>query len=118
MRNAIKEKLLEIDPLVYYGLVNENEELDEWNYLVFGQKSIRKSGTSGNDLNRYWYVAIVRENFIPDETVEQVIDNLCDIPGLRLADDEFEYSYMLRGGTNIVVEMVVLRFTKTKKRCK
>ena len=34
-----------------------------------------------------------------------------------LADGDFEYTYTFKGGTNIVVEILELQFTKTKKRC-
>ena len=116
MRNKIKEKLLQIDEHVYYGLVPDNVSLDdEWNYIVFGQSRMRKSGTSGNDLNGYWYVAIVRENFIPDDDIKNVLEKMYEISGLRLADGDYEYVYNLKGGTNIVVEVVVLTFTKMKK---
>lgn len=117
MRNLIQEKLLELDSHIFYGLVPEGADIDEWNYFVFGQKSFRKSGTSGNDLNFYWYVTIVRENFIPDDDVIKVLNKITEIPGLRLADDECEFNYITKGNTNIVVEMVEIRFTKTKKGC-
>lgn len=124
MRNKIKEKLFEIDSKVYYGLVPDTEEVikDDWNYFVFGQRKISKSGTSSTDLNGYWYVTIVRENFIPDNVVFDVIKKLTDdeegISGLRLANTDFEYTYTFKGSTNIVVEILELQFTKTKKRCK
>lgn len=117
MRNKIKQKLLELesDHRIYYGLVPDNVELDDWNYFVFGQRKIRKSGNSRNDLNGYWYVVIVREDYIPDELVESVITKLNDIPGLRLADGDYDIVYTQKGSTNIVVEMLVLLFTKMKK---
>lgn len=117
MRNKIKEKLLEIDNQIYYGLVPENIEINEWNYFVFGQRKIRKSGTSSTDLNGYWYVTIVRENYIPDDVLFEVLDKMNEIAGLRLAEGEFEYNYTTKGNTNIVVEILELQFTKTKKRC-
>lgn len=115
MRNKIKEKLLKIDSHVYYGLVPDTVANEEWNYFVFGQQRMRKSGTSSNDLNGYWYVVIVRENYIPDELVGNVIEELCSIAGLRLADGDYQYEYITKGGTNIVVEMLMLTFTKMKK---
>lgn len=114
MRNKIKEKLLEIDSKVFYGIVPEID-IEEWNYIVFGQRRIRKSGTSSNDLNGYWYVAIVRENWIDDETVKQVLSKMLEISGLRLANEDMTYDYTFNGNTNNVVEMLVLMFTKTKK---
>lgn len=116
MRNKIKEVLLELDTKIFYGIVPDNVEIDEWNYFVFGQEKIRKGGSSGTDLNGYWYVTIVRENFIPDEIVLDVIDSVTSIVGLRLADGDYEYSYVQKGSTNIIVEILELKFTKMKKR--
>lgn len=117
MRNKIKEKLLEIDTNLHYGIVSDNVEIQDWNYFVFGQERIKKGGTSQTDLQGYWYVTIVRENFIPDEVVFDVIEKVTDIPGVRLADGDFEYEYIQKGSTNIIVEILEIRFTKTKKRC-
>ena len=118
MRNKIKEKLSEIDNKIYYGIVPEDEGVTDWNYFVFGQRKLRKSGNSLNDLNGYWYVTIVRENYIPDDVVFNVIDKMSEISGLRLADGDYEYTYTLKGNTNIVVEILELQFTKMKKACK
>ena len=118
MRNKIKDKLLEIDSNLHYGIVPDNIKNEEdWNFIVFGQTKLRKSGTSLTDLNGYWYVTIAREDFIPDDLVFDVIEKLSDIPGLRLADGDFDYTYTTKGNTNIVVEILELQFTKTKKRC-
>ena len=102
---------------IYYGIVPENVENDDWNYFVFGQRKLRKSGTSLNDLNGYWYVTIVRENYIPDKDIFDVINKLTEISGLRLAEGDFEYVYTFKGNTNIVVEILELQFTKMKKGC-
>ena len=117
MRNSIKEKLLELDNHIYYGLVPENADIKDWNYFVFGQKKFGKGGTTNNDYKGYWYVTIVRENFIPDGDVIDVINKITEIPGLKLADGEFEFRYTTKGNTNIVVEIVEIQFTKTKKGC-
>ena len=117
MRNEIQEKLLEVDENIFYGMVPDSEEPEVWDYIVFGQRKIRKKDTNSNDLQGYWYVAIVRENYIPDDVLFNVIDKVTEAGGLRLADGDFEYNYTTKGSTNIVVEIVELQFTKTKKRC-
>lgn len=116
MRNKIQEKLLEIDKTIFYGLVPENTDIDDWNYIVFGQKSIKKKSPTSTDLQGYWYVTIVREEYIPDDVVFEVIDKM-ESAGIRLADDECEYEYTTKGNTNIVVEILELKFTRTKKKC-
>lgn len=115
MRSKIKEKLLEIDSNVYYGIIPDNVEIETLDYFVFGQSKMRKSGTSSNDLNGYWYVVIVREEYIHDDVIKQVISKLTEIHGLRLADGDYEYNYIQKGNTNIIVEMCTLTFTKMKK---
>lgn len=117
MINDIKEKLMEIDSNLHYGLVPENVELTEWNYLVLGQKRIKRKLPTSLDFQGYWFVTIVRENFIPDELLFNVIKKVEEIPGLRLSGDEFEYEYTTKGNTNIVVEVLELHFSKTKKEC-
>lgn len=114
MRDKITEKLLEIDNRIYYGLVPENEDIKVWDYFVFGQKKIRKKDVNSTDLQGYWYVTIVRENYIPDDLLGEVINKISEIAGLRLTMDEFEYEYTTKGSTDIVVEILELQFTKTK----
>lgn len=117
MRDKIKEKLLEIDSNIHYGIIPDQLRIEEWNYFVFGQEKIRKKSTDSKDLNGYWYVTIVREDYIPDDVVFEVIDKLEEIPGLRLAEGDCEYEYVTKGNTNLVVEILKINFTKTKKRC-
>lgn len=117
MRDKIKEKLLEIDSNVHYGIIPDTIEIDEWNYLVFGQSKVRKKDSSSNDLQGYWYVTIVREDYIPDDVIFNVIEKVTEIAGLRLADGDFEYDYVTKGNSNLVVEILKIDFTKTKKRC-
>lgn len=116
MRDEIEEKLKEIDENIFYGIVPENHNLKEWNYLVHGMKKLRKSGTSGIDLNRYYYVTIVREDYISDDTIFDVIEKVTSIPGMRLADSDYEVEYTFKGSTNLAVEILVLMFTKTLKK--
>ena len=118
MRNQIKEKLMQIDNKVYYGMLPPSKAEEDWNFLVMAQKSIRKKRPESTDLQGYWSVAIFRETFIPDELVFDVIEAMESIPGLRLADSECEYEYLQKGNTDIVIEALELRFTKTKKRDK
>lgn len=115
MRNQIKDKLLLIDKNLYYGMIPDNIKIEEWNYLVFSQKKIKK--LSNTDLPWYYSVTIVREDYIPDEIVFDVINKMEEIPGLKLADGDFGYDYTTKGNTDLVVEILSLDFVKSKKRC-
>lgn len=117
LRDKINEILLTIDSNVYYGMIPDTMEIEDWNYLVFGKQKIKKGGISGIDLTDYYVVTIVREDFIPDDLVFEVIDKITSIPGIRLADGESEYEYTTKGNTNLVVEILPIYFTKTMKRC-
>lgn len=113
--SRIKEALEAVDPNVYYGMVGTVEDGDLWDYVVFARHTLSGADQRTGYVDRY-RVAIVRENFIPSETVFQVIDAMLSIPGMRLASNDFEYDYAQKGKTNTVVELLVLEFTKPTKR--
>lgn len=114
-RETLEKALKEIDDNIYYGKVPESALQNAWNYLVFGKKKIKKAGNSGIDLCDYYWVGIIRENYIPDELVFDVIDKLNSIPGLKLTDEDGEYDYTFKGKTDLVVEILTLTFAKVKK---
>ena len=63
-------------------------------------------------------VAVVREDYIPDGLAEKIIDAMEKIPGMKFADNlTGEYAYERKGNTNIVCEMLVLEFSRGRKKC-
>ena len=114
VRDKIREVLLTIDQNVYYGMVPENKPIKTWDYLVFGKQKMKKA-ENGIDLVDYYVVTIVRENYIPDDVVTEVIDKMTSIAGIRLADGEYEYDYTTKGNTDLVVEVLPIIFAKTLK---
>lgn len=115
--NDIKNKLLEVDPVVFYGCVDEESETikkDLWNYIVFNRSRLRSdpSKTSYVDV---FEVHIVRENFIPDGIDIEVIEKLRSIPGVKLLSGDGVYNYTRKNNTNLVVEMLTLTFTRARK---
>lgn len=115
-REKIEEKLKEIDSNIHYGKVTfEEDEEITWDYIVFGKNKLRKSDPKSIDLQDSYWVAICRENYIPDDTVLKVITKLQEIPGLKLASEDGNYEYVFKKNTNLVVEILVLVFTKTLK---
>lgn len=109
MLNEIRDKLesLDMGP-VQYGRITEIPE--EWNYLVFGRSRMRKAGTSRTDYNRYYTVAIVHEDYIPEDVELKVIKALKEIKGLNVSQEDIQYDYTIKKGNGNVVEVAVLTF--------
>lgn len=114
-REKIEKALMEIDENVHYGRIPESKINEDWNYFVFGKSKLRPTGTSNIDLIDNYWVAIVRENYIPDELVFNVIDKLNSIPGLKLTSEDGNYEYVFKNKTDLVVEILTLSFSKVKK---
>lgn len=113
--NSIKEALETVDPRVFYGQANTLEDGDLWDYIVFFRSSLKTTGGNSGLANGY-QVVIVREDFIPEETVQAVIDAMEKVAGMRLAGNEFSYGYEPKPKTNTVCEFLVLDFMKPRKR--
>ena len=111
----IKAKLETVDPHVFYGLVDESEITDEWNYTVFMRKSLGIEAQKRCYTDRF-VVAVIRENYIPEGLETAVIGVMCDIPGMRIADTDGQYSYTRKPNTNTVVEVLTLEFVRARKR--
>jgi hypothetical protein len=110
----IKNKLGEVDPIVFYGAVDDSVKDTLWNYTVFNRATLKVSEnrTSYSD---YYDVHIIRENFIPEGTDIEIIAKMLEISGMRLASAECQYDYMVKPKTNTVVEMLTIRFVRARK---
>lgn len=110
----IEAALQEIDPRVYYGMVDETVKDIVWNYTVFNRTAIKHSSnrTSASD---YFDVHIIRENYIPEGIDTEIIDKLCELPGVRLSGSDSEFNYVQKPNTNIVVEMLTIHFLRARK---
>lgn len=124
MRNEIFEKLLEWqkeygfykdEARIFYGIKPNNVELEDWDYIVFGSLNWKKSGTNKLDLNRYYFVNIICENFIDDDLILSLIKKMLEIKGLSLDDDSFQVEYLIKGNTDITCEAMSIAFTKPLK---
>ena len=117
--DEIKAKLHEIDPLVFYGLADDKDENGEdivrWDYTVFRRKALSYSDSKKGYSDRF-SVAIVRENYIPDGLDVAIIDKVCEIAGMRLANPDSQYNYTQKPNTNTVVEVLEIEFVKARKR--
>lgn len=111
----IQTKLNEIDSNVFYGMADEEKVSNEWNYIVFMRRALSISDQKQGYSDRY-AVAIIRENFIPEELVDQTIDKMLEIKGMRIASPDCQYSYVKKPNTNVVVELLTIEFVKARKR--
>lgn len=112
--DEIKGKLQELDPKVYYGMVDDEVEEMVWDYTVFNRvkPAYSQNKTSKSD---YYDVHVIRENYIPEDFDEEVIAKMCEIDGMRLTNEDGAYNYIKKPNTNIVVEMLTLHFVRAKK---
>lgn len=114
MLNEIRDKLLEIDDRVFYGMVDKSVQETLWNYIVFNRKPT-KIGTNRTGYSYHFSVNIIRENFIPEGLDLTVIEKMLEIPGMRLAGNDMEYTYAPKPNTNVVVEMLSIDFVRAVK---
>lgn len=112
--NDIKEKLLAIDPNVFYGAVDNSACETVWDYIVFERSRIAINPNK-TSYSHHYTVRIIRENFVPVGLERTVIDSLCTIPGMRLADADPVFDYTVKPNTNTVVEMLSIDFVKPEK---
>lgn len=105
---------------VFYGIVPDQNRikniLEKWNYIVFSREVDRINNTSAT---AYYTVAVVAENYIPEGLVEKVINSVEMMAGFKLAaNQDIEYDYAKKTGTDSVVEAAYIPVCKTEKRCK
>lgn len=116
MLKQIEEKLQEVMPTVYYGSANDDEEaVTLWNYIVFwrGRTTRNQNNTGFTD---YYTVAIVHEDWVPDELIEATITKIESLPGVRLASSDIDFNYTKKPSTNAVIEIATLTFSRARKR--
>ena len=112
--NDIKEKLLEVDPIVYYGAVNKDRKEHIWDYIVFERK-VMKPNANQTGYSYYFSVHIIRENFIPEGIDLAVINKMREIPGMKLVGEDMAYTYTVKPGTETVIEMLSIDFVRPVK---
>lgn len=104
---------------VYYGRCTD-KDLEFWNYFVFNRWKTSKAGTSKIDLQTYYRIHIVHEDYIPEGYVEKVIEALSkkDESGtkLKLTNDDIDYNYISKGNTSMVVEIATITMYHPQKR--
>lgn len=114
--NDILQKLKEVDPVVFYGCVDEDSKdiKDCWNYTVFNRVKLRTAPDKTSFVDVF-QVHIVREEYVPEGIDVEVIAKLRSIPGIKLASEDGTYDYTRKPNTGNVVEMLTLTFTRARK---
>lgn len=114
MKDKIESALKEIEPEVYYG-TGRFKERQLWDCIVFGKRRLQKADNS-RDWKRKWFVAIVKEEEIPEGMEEEVIERMREI-GFKPANTDIQYDYVNKSG-ECVIETCVIEFFKAEKGCK
>ena len=114
MLELIESKLQEVLNPVYYGSARD-ENIALWNYIVFWRDSTKRS-TNNTSFTDYYTVAIVHENWVPDDIIEQTISKLEAVPGIRLSNAEISFNYSRKPSTDAVIEIATLTFCAPRKR--
>lgn len=105
---------------VRYGGVRKSE-LDRWNYFVFNRIRRTKNNSSRQDLQTFYQVHVVHEDYIPEGYIDRVIKELEASADqgtkLRQTNDDIEFNYVYKGNTDLVVEIATITFYHPEKRC-
>lgn len=123
MLNEIKEELEKLQAgdsatygtVVMYGRVVDDKIPEEWNYITFNRRNVKRSGTNKRDFNEYFEINLVHEEFIPEEAIYYVISALEKVKGLKQSDDDVDFNYTTKKKTSTVVEVATITFTHTVK---
>ena len=115
MLELIESKLQEVLNPVFYGTAGNVENIDLWNYIVFWRDSTKRSA-SNTSFTDYYTVAIIHENWVPDDLIEQIITNMESIRGVRLANSDVDFNYSRKPSTDAVIEIATLMFYCPRKR--
>lgn len=115
MLQTIEATLREVQEPVFYGSADDVSNAALWNYIVFfrDRRARNQNNTGYTD---YFTVAIIHENWVPDEMIEAVIEKMEALPGVRLANADVAFDYTRKPGTNAVIEVATLTFARARKR--
>ncbi len=118
MRDKILKALKQFDNNVFYGAVTEKDfqKLSSADCIIFASSDYHLKDAKSKDLIAEYYVFIVRENYICENLIVEIINAMEAIPGLRLTNQPNNFEYMPKGKTDIMLETIRLQFSKTIKR--
>ena len=99
---------------VYYGR-SFAKTSDDWNYFVFNKYYIEKSGRNNCDFNYHFQIHIIMEDYIEEGLEQDVIKCIQEKTRLKLVDNSMSYNYVTKSGTDTVVELLTIEFTRAFK---
>ncbi|MCD8208670.1 MAG: hypothetical protein LUD72_12085 [Bacteroidales bacterium] len=116
MLDEIKAALEQgFDIPIYYGTSAEASGQAIYDYIVFWRESMDWKVNSKGDYTEHYKVALVRQNFIPEDEQTKVIDTLRGIPGLKETGN-VAFDYMTMPGTALAMEVAEYEFIAARKR--
>lgn len=111
--NELKNCLEKIDPHVCYGKCSDDYVLENgWNVIVFNRRSIRKLS---KDIIKTFEISICRESSIDEDLAMKIIKAVTGETKLKFPEQDMPYSYIKKGESDDVVEILTLTFTKQEK---
>ncbi|KAB1647990.1 hypothetical protein [Adlercreutzia muris] len=114
---AISEALARAgEKQVFYGIAFDAgmKRAAPWNYTVYSRARIDQSANK-TGVTRLYTVAVTREDYLPEEVLNRVTEELEAIPGTRISGG-IEYDYALNPGTGHPVEQAIITIAKAEKR--
>lgn len=111
----VRKALLTVDEEVHYGTAAKHAQKKPWNYTVFSRTTTKPKDNLTGYSDGY-LVSVVRENYVPDTTLDEIVSAMSVIPGIKLdRNHDVEYVYDVKPGTSNTVEMMIVYFCKGRK---
>lgn len=101
---------------VYYGSAWAVPKNAKWDYIVI--QRTRCAPRAGNtSCTQKYDVAVVREESVPETSLEELYDAMDAVPGLKPdPNEDVTFEYGVKPGTRITVELMVVPFIRPRKR--
>ncbi len=116
MLNQIKEALENaFDIPVYYGSSLKASGKRIFDYIVFWREKTTWKVNSKGDYTDYYTVALVRQDYIPEDEKTAILDVLRNLPGLK-ENGDIEYDYLTQPDTKLALEVARYHFIAARKR--
>ena len=93
MLTQIQDTLKAVDNNVFYGGVKGLSKAQLWNYIVFARGPLKRSARGNTSYTQTIVVVVVREEYVPEETIAQVIEAMEALPNVRFVDDGGSFEY-------------------------